>query len=203
MLNARLLRYQRCRHSERNRFHYSSSAGYRRSTPLQIIRDVVAAKHEITILIQGCRRRGLLCFADRQKPGSPRDGAATGGDIEYVNHWGRRLIDYKRERFEGKAAGVDAMIDLVGGDTLAPSYAAVSKGGMLATTIQPIDESAAKRAGASAPHRRQQRHLAANSGLNRDYSFHFCCFRGRLGINRCRLSGSALRFDQLRHSSKS
>lgn len=27
--------------------------------------------------------------------------------------------------------------------------------------------------------------IAANPGLNPGYSFHFCCFRGRLGINRC------------------
>jgi len=57
------------------------------------------------------------------------------------------VVDYKRERFEDKAAGTDAVIDLVGGETLARSYAVVKKGGVLATTVQPIDESAAKRAG--------------------------------------------------------
>jgi NADPH:quinone reductase-like Zn-dependent oxidoreductase len=57
------------------------------------------------------------------------------------------VIDYQHERFEDKAAGVDAVVDLVGGDTLARSYAVAKKGGVLATTVQPIDESAAKRAG--------------------------------------------------------
>jgi len=57
------------------------------------------------------------------------------------------LNDYKRERFEDKANGIDAVVDLVGGETLARSYAVVKKGGVLATTVQPIDESAAKRAG--------------------------------------------------------
>jgi NADPH:quinone reductase-like Zn-dependent oxidoreductase len=49
--------------------------------------------------------------------------------------------------FEDKAASVDAVIDLVGGDTLARSYAVVKKDGVLATTVQPIDESATKQAG--------------------------------------------------------
>ena len=57
------------------------------------------------------------------------------------------VIDYKRERFENKATGIDAVVDLVGGDTLSRSYAVVKKGGVLATTVQPIDESAAERAG--------------------------------------------------------
>ena len=49
--------------------------------------------------------------------------------------------------FENKATGMDAVVDLVGGETLSRSYAVVKKGGVLATTVQPIDESAAKRAG--------------------------------------------------------
>jgi NADPH:quinone reductase-like Zn-dependent oxidoreductase len=39
------------------------------------------------------------------------------------------------------------VVDLVGGDTLARSYAVVKKGGVVATTVQPIDEPAAKQAG--------------------------------------------------------
>ena len=57
------------------------------------------------------------------------------------------VIDYKHERFENKATGIDAVVDLVGGETLSRSYAIVKKGGVLATTVQPIDEAAAQRAG--------------------------------------------------------
>jgi NADPH:quinone reductase-like Zn-dependent oxidoreductase len=42
---------------------------------------------------------------------------------------------------------VDAVVDLVGGETLARSYAVVKRGGSLVTTVQPVDESAANRAG--------------------------------------------------------
>ena len=57
------------------------------------------------------------------------------------------VVDYKRERFEDKATGMDAVVDLVGGETLSRSYAVVERRGVLATTVQPVDESAAKRAG--------------------------------------------------------
>ena len=39
------------------------------------------------------------------------------------------------------------VVDLVDGETPSRSYAVAKKGGVLATTVQPIDESAAKRAG--------------------------------------------------------
>ena len=42
---------------------------------------------------------------------------------------------------------MNAVVDLVGGETLRRSYVVVKKGGVLVTTVQPIDESAAKRAG--------------------------------------------------------
>jgi hypothetical protein len=42
---------------------------------------------------------------------------------------------------------MNAVVDLVGGETLRRSYVVVKKGGVLATTVQPIDESAANRAG--------------------------------------------------------
>src|SRR5205085_12138918 len=74
-------------------------------------------------------------------------GTASGADIEYLKSLGvDEVVDYKRERFEDKAAGIDAVVDLVGGETLARSYAVVKKGGVLATTVQAIEESAAKRA---------------------------------------------------------
>jgi NADPH:quinone reductase-like Zn-dependent oxidoreductase len=49
--------------------------------------------------------------------------------------------------FENKANGMDVVVDLVDGETPSRSYAVAKKGGVLATTVQPIDESAAKRAG--------------------------------------------------------
>ena len=122
------------------------------STALQIIRDVVAARPGITILIHGAAG-GVGAYASQiaKNLGARVIGTASGEDIEYLKSLGvDEVIDYKRERFEDKATGVDAVVDLVGGETLARSYSVVKRGGVLATTVQPIDESAAKRAGVRA-----------------------------------------------------
>jgi NADPH:quinone reductase-like Zn-dependent oxidoreductase len=119
------------------------------STALQVIRDVVSARHGMTILIQGAAG-GVGSYASQiaMNLGARVIGTAAEEDIEYLKSLGvDEVLDYKRERFEDKAAGVDAVVDLVGGETLSRSYGVVKKGGVLATTVQPIDESAAKRAG--------------------------------------------------------
>jgi NADPH:quinone reductase-like Zn-dependent oxidoreductase len=54
------------------------------------------------------------------------------------------VIDYRTQRFEKRVRDADAVIDLVGGDTLARSYQVVKKGGVLVTTLGPIDEAKAK-----------------------------------------------------------
>lgn len=118
-------------------------------TALQIIRDVVAAKPGVTVLIHGAAG-GVGSYASQiaRNLGARVVGTASGPDIEYLKSLGvDKVVDYKRERFEDKASGVDAVVDLVGGETLARSYVVVKRGGLLATTVQPIDESAAKRAG--------------------------------------------------------
>ena len=119
------------------------------STALQIVRDVVAAKPGMTILIHGAAG-GVGSYASQiaKNLGARVIGTAGNADIEYLKSLGLdEVIDYQRERFEDKAAGVDAVVDLVGGDTLARSYAVVENGGVLASTVQAIDESAAKRTG--------------------------------------------------------
>ena len=103
----------------------------------------------MSILIHGAAG-GVGSYASQiaRNLGARVVGTATGADITYLKSLGvDNVIDYKRDRFEDKANGMDAAVDLVGGDTLSRSYAVVKKGGVLATTVQPIDESAAKRAG--------------------------------------------------------
>jgi NADPH:quinone reductase-like Zn-dependent oxidoreductase len=119
------------------------------STALQIIRDVVNAGQGMAVLIHGAAG-GVGSFASQiaMHRGARIIGTATGKDISYLKSLGiEEVIDYKNERFEKKVSAVDAVVDLVGGDTLARSYAVVRKGGVLVTTVQPIDEPAAQRAG--------------------------------------------------------
>jgi len=119
------------------------------STALQILRDVVDAKPGMSILIHGAAG-GVGSYASQiaKNLGARVIGTATGEDIQYLSTLGiDYVVDYRRERFEDKATDMDAVVDLVGGETLSRSYAVVKKGGVLATTVEPIDESAATRAG--------------------------------------------------------
>lgn len=131
-------------------------------TALQIIRDVVHARPGITALIQGAAG-GVGSFATQiaKNFGAKVIGTASGGDIDYLESLNiDQIIDYKTEKFEDAAGEVDAVVDLVGGETLARSYQIVKKGGVLVTTVQPIDDSAAKRAGIQGVHFVMQRKAA-------------------------------------------
>jgi NADPH:quinone reductase-like Zn-dependent oxidoreductase len=139
------------------------------STALQIIRDIVKAAPGITVLIQGAAG-GVGSFASQiaRNMGARVIGTATGPDLDYLKSLHvDEVIDFKRERFEEKAGGVDAVVDLVGGETLARSYAVVKKGGVLVTTVQPVDESAAKQAGIRAVQMFMKRNAADLAELSR------------------------------------
>jgi NADPH:quinone reductase-like Zn-dependent oxidoreductase len=123
-------------------------------TALQIIRDVVHAQPGMTILIHGAAG-GVGSFASQIAKAfvAKVTGTAAGEDIRYLNSLGiNDVIDYTRERFEDRVHDVDAVVDLVGGETLTRSYPVVKKGGTLVTTVGQIDDVAAKRAGIRATH---------------------------------------------------
>lgn len=118
-------------------------------TALQTIRDVVHAQSGMTILIQGAAG-GVGSFASQiaKTFGAKITGTATGEDIQYLNSLGiHDVIDYAHDRFEDRVRDVDAVVDLVGGETLTRSYAVVKKGGILVTTVGQVDDAAATRAG--------------------------------------------------------
>lgn len=50
-----------------------------------------------------------------------------------------KVIDYSKERFEEIVEPVDAVLDFVGGDTLARSYGVIKRGGIIVTANQPPD----------------------------------------------------------------
>ena len=122
------------------------------STALRIMRDVVKARPGMTILIHAAAGSvGSFASQIAKSMGSHVIGTASGEDIDYLKSIGiDNVIDYKRQRFEEKVSGPDAVVDLVGGETLKRSYNVVKRGGILATTLQPIDESAAQEAGIQA-----------------------------------------------------
>lgn len=128
-------------------------------TALQLIRDHVRADPGMAILIHGAAG-GVGSFASQiaKNAGAKVIGTATGDDIEYLESLGiDEIVDYKKERFEDKANEMDAVVDLVGGDTFKRSYAVLKKGGVVVTTVQQVDESAAKKAGIRAVHMMMKR----------------------------------------------
>jgi NADPH:quinone reductase-like Zn-dependent oxidoreductase len=133
------------------------------STALQLIRGVVDAHRGMSILIHGAAG-GVGSFATQiaKDRGARIIATATGPrDIAYLQSLGvDQIIDFKRERFEDKVHEVDAVVDLVGGETRARSYRIIKKGGVLATTVEPIDENAAKQAGIRAVQVLMQRNAA-------------------------------------------
>ena len=65
---------------------------------------------------------------------------ATAGehDTEFVAGLGAdTVVDYKNERFEDVASGVDLVFDLVGGETQARSWSVLREGGILVSTLGP------------------------------------------------------------------
>ena len=54
-------------------------------------------------------------------------------------------IDYTKQKFEDVAHGVDAVLDTVGGDTLARSYGVMKKHGTIITIVSKCDEEQAKK----------------------------------------------------------
>jgi len=139
------------------------------STALQIVRDVVGAKPGMTLLIQGAAG-GVGSYASQIAVhlGARVIGTASDRDIEYLKSIGvDEIIDFKNERFEDEVHGVDAVIDLVGGDTLNRSYAVVKKGGVIASTVQALDESRARNTGLRAVHVVMKRSAADLTELSR------------------------------------
>jgi NADPH:quinone reductase-like Zn-dependent oxidoreductase len=70
---------------------------------------------------------------------------AASADMDYVRKLGAgEVIDYRSQRFEEHAREVDAVIDLVGGETQTRSFAVLRRDGKLISTVSPPDQRLAK-----------------------------------------------------------
>jgi len=133
------------------------------STALQLVRGALGAQPGMSVLIHGAAG-GVGSFATQiaQDRGAYIIATATGPrDIAYLQSLGvDQIIDFRRERFEDQVHEVDAVVDLAGGETLARSFGVIKKGGVLASTVGPIEERAAKQVGIRAVHVLMQRNAA-------------------------------------------
>ncbi|HYL85328.1 MAG TPA: NADP-dependent oxidoreductase [Candidatus Angelobacter sp.] len=117
-------------------------------TALQAIRDCVQPKPGTRVLIHGAAGAvGSLATQIAKRWGAQVIGTASGEDIVYLRALGHvQVVDYKQERFEG-VGQVDAVLDLIGGETATRSYAIVKKGGVLVSTVGTANADLAAQAG--------------------------------------------------------
>jgi NADPH:quinone reductase-like Zn-dependent oxidoreductase len=90
-----------------------------------------------TILIHG-GAGGVGSFAVQlgRWRGARVAATASAAHADFVRELGADLvIDYQKERFERHVSGVDAVLDLVGGDTQARSWGVLRPGGVLSSTV--------------------------------------------------------------------
>jgi NADPH:quinone reductase-like Zn-dependent oxidoreductase len=117
-------------------------------TALQAIRDYVHPRPGTRILIQGAAGSvGSFATQIAKRWGAQVIGTASGEDIVYLRSLGHvEVVDYKHERFES-VGQVDAVLDLIGGETAARSFAVVKKGGVLVSPVHAANAEMAAQAG--------------------------------------------------------
>ena len=137
-------------------------------TALQAIRDYVQPKPGTRILIHGAAGAvGSFATQIATAGGAQVIGTASGEDVEYLRALGHvQVVDYRHERFE-VVGQVDAVLDLVGGETATRSYAVVRKGGVLVSTVGAANAELAARAGISGVNVAMKRSAADLSELAR------------------------------------
>jgi NADPH:quinone reductase-like Zn-dependent oxidoreductase len=102
-----------------------------------------------TVLIHGAAG-GIGAFAVQlaHAAGIKVIATAEARDIAFVLSLGAdEAIDYRTERFESRAQNVDAVIDLVGGETQARSFGVLRRGGRLISVVSPPDPAVAEQRG--------------------------------------------------------
>jgi NADPH:quinone reductase-like Zn-dependent oxidoreductase len=76
---------------------------------------------------------------------------AEASDVEAVHGLGaQEVIDYRALRFEDAVTGIDAVIDLVGGEVQARSFAVLKPGGILVSAVSKPEQEVATRHGVRA-----------------------------------------------------
>ena len=110
-------------------------------TALQIVDELIDPKPDQTVLIHGAAGGvGAIATQLCLSRGARVIATASERDHAYLNELGVALaIDYRTQRFEDFVSEVDAVIDLVGGDTLKRSFDVVHRDGQIVTTVGPVD----------------------------------------------------------------
>ena len=110
------------------------------TTAWQALFDQASLQSGQTILIHGAGGSvGAFAVQFAKVKGAKVIATASGEDAAYVQSLGAdTVVDYKTEKFEDAARGVDMVLDTISGDTQARSWATLRDGGVLITTLPPV-----------------------------------------------------------------
>jgi len=111
--------------------------------------DVTAGQ---TVLIHGAAGNvGAYAVQLAKQAGVHVVATAASADLDYVRGLGAEtVVDYKKERFEESATGVDVVLDRVGGDMQQRSLRVLKPGGILVSVVSPVSEATQTRYGVRA-----------------------------------------------------
>lgn len=118
-------------------------------TAYQLLMNALELRAGQTVLIHGAGG-GVGSFAVQLALWKKAKIIATASSVdhEYLSKLGvTEIINFEKERFEGRIKEVDAVIDLIGGDILERSIPLIKKGGIIATTVGPMNEQMIKERG--------------------------------------------------------
>lgn len=115
-------------------------------TAWQALFDQAGLEKGQTVLIHGSAGNvGAYAVQFAREAGLRTVCTASSGDIDsVVALGGETVIDYTKIRFDDEIRGVDAVIDLVGGDTQSRSFRVLKKGGRLISAVSVPDQALAE-----------------------------------------------------------
>ena len=121
-------------------------------TAWQALFDQAQLKAGQTVLIHGAAGNvGAYAVQLARRAGLKIVATAATDDVPVVRDMGANTtIDFQMHRFEEEVRGMDAVIDLVGGETQQRSFQVLRRGGKLISTVSSPDQNRAQRYGVEA-----------------------------------------------------
>src|SRR3954453_7692885 len=121
-------------------------------TAWQALFDQAQLKSGQTVLIHGAAGNvGAYAVQLASRAGIQTIATVAAEDMSFVRELGaNKAIDYRTQRFEDEVRDVDAVIDLVGGETQTRSFQALRRGGKLISAVSFPDQNLAKLHGVEA-----------------------------------------------------
>lgn len=122
------------------------------SSAIQALEEHIKLKKGNRILIHGgAGGIGHIAIQLAKSLGAYVTTAVSGRDMEFVKSLGvDEAIDYRKEKFEEKIHGFDAVYDTVGGETTERSFRVLKKGGTLVSMLGAPNPELAKKYGVAA-----------------------------------------------------